>query len=419
MGQKGSSASAASKGYVGEASSVGFTGSIKRFSCHFFAQVYKEAATDQNVFVSPYSVCTCLSMVSTGAANKTLQEMLSVLAEEGKDGGGMKTLQSRAKQFRALQESLGSLEDVRVDVANAVVSHNSLKGGPEFPTFQKILSEDFQALFLNGGGATGMQTAVDQFVNTKTNGKIPELPLQLTELDRLVLLNCVYFKGVFESEFDASKTKQDGTFKGFKGKVPSKLMNKNDRMWYAENETFQAVVLPYKGHPKGQPPPMKGGMGEIYLLIALPKETGEKGLSDTVKSLVSGAMDTLELGKPEVHLVLPSFKLEWDGSLNECLKNMGIVQAFDSNAADFSTISGGADALFLSKVKHKTVVELNEKGTEAAAATAAVMKLRGAAPRREEPKEVIVDRPFAMAIVHHEASLPLFMGAIKTIPSPE
>ena len=235
---------------------------------------------------------------------------------------------------------------------------------------------------------------INTWVEDNTAKKIKDLiPSSVLDAStRMVLTNAVYFKGTWQVEFDKKETK-DGPFTGMDGKktdVP--LMHMKAHLRYADTDHLQAVELAYKG-------------GETAMTVLLPKKAD--GLADVEKKLTADTLDAVHKGmrKIEVTLTLPRFKIETKYTLNDPLKALGMKDAFDGKA-DFTGMAE-AEKLFIAAVLHKAFVEVNEEGTEAAAATAVVVAKHGGSP----PREVFTaDRPFLFVSRHLPTDTVLFHG---------
>ena len=344
---------------------------------------------DGNVFISPYSVSTVLQMVGDGAAGRTKQEMESVLHVNG--------LAERDAACKSLDQSITSGQnDVTLSLANSIWFKQGVELKPEFVAG---CTNYFQA----ETGAldfTSPQSAkiINDWAATNTHGRIKDIvQWPMNPLTRVILANAIYFKGRWAHEFDKRATKDhaftppDGT------QIQVPMMQQHGHFDYVQAKGFQAVRLPYAG----------GGL-EMYLFLP------DNG-SD-IKKLLAGFDGSAWQNKilpqfrdHEGTVALPRFKLNYDVTLNEPLEALGIKRAFSSDA-DFSAMS--AEKLFLSEVKQKSFVEVNEEGTEAAAVTTVTMRA-SVMMRPESPFEMIMDRPFFFVIGDKTTRSILFMGIVS------
>jgi serpin B len=212
----------------------------------------------------------------------------------------------------------------------------------------------------------------------------------------MFLINTIYFKSDWRTPFDAADT-VDATFHATAGDVSVKMMKKIDSFGYYENEDLQAVRLPYSD-------------GRTSMLILLPKP-GHEGATETLDSLIwKTVLDGVNAGNEEMVLRLPRTQFEFKAELKSTLSDLGMPTAF-TDFADFTGISADG-GLMIGSVIHKTFLAIDEKGTEAAAATS--VDIRVTSMPSEPDLKVTVDRPFVVAIVDDLTGLPLFIGNIAT-----
>ena len=352
-------------------------------------QIAKEQA-NRSIFISPFSVSTALQMVGNGAAGETKAEMQRVL----KTGGlPAETLNAACKD---LNQSLNSQPGVILNLANAIWYKKEFHLKPEFVSVNK---QFFQAE-LGGVDFTKPESAqtINHWADTSTHGKIKEVVRwPFDPLTRVILANAIYFKGKWDRPFDKQATK-DHAFNVLPGVTPKQvpMMWQHGHFNYQQGDGFQAVRLPYAG-------------GHLQMYLFLPDTN-----SSPAKLLADWNADTWQnkilpkFQDMQGMLALPRFKLDYDVTLNDPLKALGMRQAFAS-AADFSAMAD--EPLFVSEVKQKSFVEVNEEGTEAAAVTTVVMTA-AAVFRPEKPFEMIVDRPFIFVIGDDQTKSILFMGVI-------
>jgi len=352
---------------------------------------------DGNLFYSPYSISLALAMTYAGARGETERQMADTLHF-------ILTQNHLHPAFNALDLELASRgegaegkdkEGFRLNIVNAIWGQEDYKFLSEF---LDILAENYGAGlrlldFINAPEES--RITINNWIADQTEGRIEDLIPQgvIDALTRLVLTNAIYFNAAWLNPFDEDTTK-DGTFHLLDGsKVIVPMMRQTESLGYAEGEGYQAVELPYDGR-------------ELSMVILLPNtgrfEDFEKSLdADHVGSIIQ------DLEYTYVALTMPRFEFESEFNLGDMLAAMGMPIAF-SAAADFSAMTGSRD-LFIAEVLHKAFVSVDEAGTEAAAATAVVMKLT-AMP--DEPVEVTVDRPFVFLIRDIETGAILFVGRV-------
>jgi len=364
---------------------------VETMSGDFDTDLFKEsfsASENKNVVVSPFSVKMALSMAAQGANGKTLEEMNKVIGLD----------ETSNEYFRRLIEDAAKDGDITLNIANSVW----LRQGLQFnPAYMDILDSYYmaQASTLDFAEPSSKDT-INKWVSEKTNGKIEEIVDKIEPLDIAFLINAIYFNANWSTPFEEGYTsKKDFTLLDG-SKVKADLMSKTAHLLYQENNEFQAVELPY-------------GENERYVMrVYLPKE--DVKFDKFVKGIDKESLQQWggDFGSMKGVLELPKFKTEYSNSMKDILISMGIKEAFNSNSADFSkmvTVEG--QNVYISEVMHKTYIDVNEKGTEAAAATSIEMSATSA-PQPEEMFEMIVDRPFVFTIDDKESGEILFIGAI-------
>jgi serpin B len=241
---------------------------------------------------------------------------------------------------------------------------------------------------------------INSWVEEQTDQKIQDLlpPGVLNADSRLVLTNAIYFKARWEHEFSKSATKDAPFHLAARQQVMVPTMQRQARLRYGESGDVQVLELPYVGYQG------------LSMLILLPKKID--GLTDLEKALTSENLQKWSAGLKSrpVNVHLPKFKMTSDFDLADLLSSMGMSLAFSDNA-DFSGMSA-EEPLAISAVIHKAFVDVNEEGTEAAAATAVAMRFGAAMPRPEEPIEFRADHPFVFLIRDSRTDAVLFLGRL-------
>ena len=360
------------------------------FAFDLLKQIVKEQP-GTNIFISPFSVSTVLQMVANGAAGDTRVEMQRVLKTAGLP---TETLNAAVKD---LNQSLNSQTNVILNLANAIWYRNGFHLKPGFISdnqnyfMAKLASVDF-------GKPESAQT-INDWADTSTHGKIKDVVRwPFPPGTQVILANAIYFKGKWDRQFDKKDTK-DHAFNVLPDGKPEQvpMMWQHGKFSCQEGDDFQAVRLPYAGK-------------RLQMFLFLPATN-----SSPAKLLAGLNADTWQnkilpgFRDREGTLALPRFKLDYNVTLNDPLKALGMRQAFDSDKADFSAMAD--ESLWVSKVKQKSFVEVNEEGTEAAAVTTVTM-VNAMMFRPEKPFEMIVDRPFLFVIGDDSTKSILFMGVI-------
>ena len=364
-----------------------------QFAMDLYAQLDREQP-GKNLFFSPISISLALTMTAAGANGQTQSEMGKVLHLDAD------LAQAHAHYHRLLEQwnAVGKKRAYQLRVANRLWGQ---QGYPIRPEFLALTRQQYGAemVLLNFVQAEAARQEINRWVESQTNDKIKNLIPSgaIDALTRLVLTNAVYFKGDWVKQFDVKNTREQDFTVSAERKVKTPLMQQKAAFGYAEEETFQALEMPYAGR-------------ELSMVVLLPKEID--GLPELEKAITANKLASLlpKLQNREVITYMPKFKMEASFGLKPTLEKLDMKRAF-SRDADFSGISGQKD-LCISAVIHKAYVDVNEEGTEAAAATAVVIRAM-AAPRLPDPVPVFrADHPFLFLIRDTTTGSILFMGRL-------
>ncbi|CAG5127350.1 unnamed protein product [Candidula unifasciata] len=360
-------------------------------------KVVRKDLKGKNAFLSPLSISAALSMTQLGAREKTAQEMAKVLGWESENG------EQIHQQFQAYFTKLQQQSDqYQLSTANRIFVEKTFNVLETFTkqTKEWYLAEPAQANFKEQPEIEAAK--INAWVAEQTQNKIKDLFAEgvINAVTRMVLVNAIYFKGKWDTEF-AAKSTSPRPFKLSPEEtkdVPT-MYNKQTYGIYKDSELkFTAVELLYKGQ-------------ELGMVIILPDE--DFGLEELVENLtperLNRVIKNVSLKKQKIQLYLPKFEITSTYRLKQALTSLGMADAFSEGRANFSGMTGQRD-LVLSEVAHKAFVQVNEEGTEAAAATGAVMMMRSMPP---PVPEVQVDHPFLFLISDHRADGSiLFLGQV-------
>ncbi len=368
-----------------------------RSSFDFAAQLYQRYGagnTAPNLIFSPASIHLAMTMTSAGAAGNTLKQMETVLALPGGD---------EAHKSYALLTSALIGEGKRSFGFTLSLSNNLWlqKGYPIQPVFSQMLTNFYRSGVTPldfVGDPNGSRLAVNDAIAKQTHDKIKDLLAKenVTSMTRLILTNAVYFKAAWAHPFNDDATKPE-PFTSLDGKsTDTPMMHTVERMGYFQNDSLQMAELPYEGR-------------ELSMLVILPKTDRLADLAKVEQSLSDLPTWTAGLRGKRVNLAMPKFKFESQLALAGDLEAMGMPDAF-SGTADFSRITT-QEKLLISAVIHKAFIEVNEAGTEAAAATAVAVSAM-AMPVEDDPIDFIANHPFLFAIRHNQTGAILFLGRV-------
>ena len=365
------------------------------FACDLYQALRRKPG---NLFYSPHSISLALAMTYAGARSATATQMANTLHFTLSPDSLHPAFNSLDLELARRGEGAKGKDGkgFRLNIVNAIWGQNGYKF---LPAFLDVLAENYGAglrLLDFGQAPEESRLTINNWVSDQTEGKIKDLiPRgEIGPLTRLVLTNAIYFNAAWRLPFSKDRT-ADGPFYLLDGsKVTVPMMQQSESLRYAAGPGYQAVELPYDGQ-------------QLAMLILLP---GAGQLAAFEGSLNAEQVEAIGRGlaPKQVALTMPRFKYESSFKLNETLRAMGMADAFTPKVADFSGMDGTHD-LFIGAVLHKAFVAVDEAGTEAAAATAVVMKLMSSPV---SPVQVTVDRPFVFLIRDLETGAILFVGRV-------
>ncbi len=345
-----------------------------------------------NVFLSPLSASMSLGMALNGAAGATYDQMRSALPF------GSATQHDINAGYRSLINLLTSLDPaVTMQVANSIWYDRT------FPFYQSFLDTtktyfDAEVQPLDFSNPSASLAAINGWVNTQTNGKIPSVLDAIDGNDVMFLVNAIYFNGNWRARFDPAET-HGANFTASDGSAqPVQLMHRLGTMLYTSDRSYQAVELSY-------------GDSAFAMTVLLPAPGSSVGALADSLSPAFWARLTSKLSGQQVDLYLPKLMLTYSRTLNGDLEGLGMRDAFVPNGADFTGMSSAGKSLYVSFVKQKTFVRVDENGTEAAAATVTGVGVTSI------PSAVVmrVDRPYLFVLRERLSGTLLFMGKMTTM----
>jgi serine protease inhibitor len=360
------------------------------FSFKLFEQLTR--ISNDNVVISPFSAYAALSMCLNGAAGSTREQMAKVL------GISTSIINSLNERNKAIFDSIANgNHKVQLEIANAIYSDTGI---PFKQSFLNLCRQMYNAELNNVDFNNPATVAnINAWCKNKTHGKIPTIVGKLTRNEKMVILNAVYFKGTWASPFKKVLT-QDDEFTTLAGdKTSIKMMHQLEHLSYFKNNHFQAVAIPYKGNRQS-------------LYIFLPDKKIQWPLFLAEFTHTNWHEWTPKFSDVKVDLSLPRFTVKYSQDLSPALAEMGMAKAFDPKQANFSYMLAPPGKAWISRVLQKTFMDVNEEGTEAAAATAVIMGATMAVHRQAPPIEFRVDRPFVLALVDNNSKEILFLGSI-------
>lgn len=361
--------------------------SINRLAFDLYHKLAEQ--TDGNLFFSPYSISSALAMTYAGARGDTAGQMNTVLHFAGQD-----ITHPAFSYLRQTFDIIGEKESVQLNTANALWPQADFDFRPEYIALvEKHYGNELHPVNYTTDHE-GARQQINGWVEEQTNDKIQDLIGEgaLNSLTRLVLVNAIYFKGDWARQFDPDDTRPapfllvDGTTNN----VP--MMIQKEHFGLAETDAFKALEIPYAGD-------------SLSMLILLP--AGSNSLASVEKNMTADMLTGLNLNEQELMVQIPKYKIESAFGLGDTLSEMGMPLAFNEQRADFSGMDA-KDQLYINKVLHKAFIEVNEEGSEAAAATGVVIGVTSVS----RPKEFLADRPFLFLIRENSTGTILFMGRV-------
>jgi serpin B len=355
--------------------------------------------SNDNLFFSPHSISLALAMTYGGAQNETAQQMAETLHF---------TLPNEAIHtgFNALDLELASrnnegdemMPGFKLNIANSAWAQYDR---PFEQAYLDLLAENYDAgLYLTDFAQhpESSRQAINDWVSEETEGKIEDLipPGAIDALTRLVLANAIYFNAAWQTVFDANRTEEEPFYllDGSQIDVPMMTHASSPRLGYTRGDGFQAVELPYNG-------------GELSMVILVPEEgTFAEFEANLTAEQLNEILESLTI--QQVEFRMPKFSFESEFGLANTLKQLGMPDAFNPETADFSGIDGTRE-MVIKDVIHKAFVDVDEEGTEAAAATAVII---GLTSMIETEIQMTVDHPFIFLIQDKTTGTLLFLGRV-------
>jgi serpin B len=357
------------------------------FAFDIFMKVLGSAGENENVMISPLSISYALSMTLNGADGTTRDAMLEALRVSGI------TPDEINDSYKNLTEALLSVDKrVLISIANSVWVENNF---PVKKSFTDILTNYYDAesrsFDINDASAPDK---INIWIEDKTNGLIKEMIDKLEDNTVMLLINAIYFKGKWKSQFDKSKTAEMPFYKSGGNQVDVPMMKQKSDFRIYEGSGFVIAEFPY-------------GQGNFVMDVIIPDD--QAGFNSTL-AMVSDENYTSwinQMRERETDLSFPRFKYGFKKKLKDILSDMGMGIAF-SDDADFSNITDLYD-LLINDVAHQSFIETNEEGTEAAAATVVEIGLTSAPPT---PLVLRLDHPFIYIIREITTNTIIFMGRV-------
>ncbi len=359
-----------------------------QFGLKIFDELYAELNADENILISPLSMANALAMALNGAQGETYTEMLETLNLQGF------SLQEVNETYKALMADLVSMDnEVVLSIANSIWYADFMNVKPDFID-NNVNYYQSSVTPLNFDDPASVDI-INQWVSDNTKEKIESIIENLSPLDRMLLINAVYFKGNWKYQFEEADT-YDADFyleDGGSAVVPFMSMNANVERF--SNELVDGLKLPY-------------GKEAYSMYFFLPQ--ANRTINEVIEQLNTDSWSEWRENfymVEDVQIRIPRFSFEFESGLEKALEALGMQQAFSESLANFSGISE-PEQLYISGIKHKTFIEVNEKGTEAAAVTSITFNVTSVNPITQ----FIANRAFLFAIVEESTGAIIFLGKL-------
>ena len=360
------------------------------FGLELFAEVMKEAEAGENVMISPLSVALALGMTYNGSAGTTREAMEATLKLEGF------TEEEINDGYKSIIDQLLDLDPkVIMEIANSIWYREGFDVEQDFINANKEhFNAEIRELDFNRQDAVNI---INQWVSDNTHELIDEIIKEISPETVMYLINAIYFKGTWTYEFDPGETEQRPFYTEEGNELSLDAMRQETTLNYCSNELMQMIELPY-------------GDEKYSMLVLLPGADHSCGDLLAQLNITNLNSWTTQFSETNVLVQLPKFKFETFKKLKDPLSEMGMGIAF-TGAADFTRINT-AGGLLISEVLHKTFIDVNEEGTEAAAVTAVVIELTSAGGG-SHPVPFIADKPFLFLIREKTSGSILFIGRLS------
>ncbi|XP_071036231.1 intracellular coagulation inhibitor 1-like [Parasteatoda tepidariorum] len=356
-----------------------------------------------NVFFSPLSISTAFGILYAGAKGNTAKQLRCAL---GYNAAKLKSSEVPLAFNRFLNIVIPQNQSPNPEyilyLANELLLAENFNVNPDYKNqVQNLFRAYIEEVDFENNSAQIVEQ-INNFVEKETHEKIKQLISELSKSTLFFIVNAIYFKGSWKTQFETENTKSENFYNDGSNskakKVP--LMHLTSKFPYASDGDLQAVELPYKGY-KGD---------NVSMIVILPKERG--GLDRLEKSITPEKIQEIQkqMYATEVTVTLPKFSIEYQRTLNSDFKALGATAMFNSGSADFSGITP-QKGVYVSEVVHKAVVVVNEEGSEAAAVTG----VGATATAVIEPQEFTADHPFIFAIMENQYKFILFMGRVNEL----
>lgn len=364
-----------------------------RYSFNLMSQIAANAQKNCNVMISPASIMMALDMCAAGAKGETLRQLTELFAKNADP------LEQQA-YASALMKKINAAQKVDFACANAIWTNSSSMGDQMNIEYKDYIKKTFSAEFRTVKFGPETHKEINKWVDEKTNHMIKEVIPSLDPTTVMVIVNAIRFEGKWKNGYNENQiTEYD--FQGTNGTKKTTMLTSRESGYFMTDKA-SGFIKYYEGD-------------EYAFLAILPKDKNAdanefiKSFSyDDYKEFIDSRVSM------QVNAVMPEFRSDFEAGINEALKCLGVTKAFDPNTADLTGIANGInDDLYISRVFHKTHIEVDRTGTKAAAVT--TVEIDGNCAEEADFEEVFLNRPYVYAIVDIKTMNPVFIGTVNNV----
>ena len=368
----------------------------REYCFNILSQTVKDYGSEDNVMISPASIMMALDMVAAGAKGESLDQLTNLFAA----GKGPLTQQAYAS---ALMDKINEAEEVEFSCANAVWANKTLLGNAVNLDYVQYIQDTFNADYRVQEFSDKTVNEINGWVDDHTDHMIKEVIKNLNSETVMVLVNAISFDGDWEDPYEEDQVR-DGEFTKYNGETQTvKFLHETGSSYY-ETEKATGFMKAYEG-------------GQYGFLAILPTDETISA-NEFVKNFSAEDYEKFiasVTGEYDVVTMIPEFESDFEMEMGDTIANLGAGNIMDGGTADLSGIAGAPGDLFVSKVLHKTHIEVDAEGTRAAAVTTVFLDAASAEPIAQEIRYVECDRPFAYAIVDMSTMTPIFIGTVNAV----
>ena len=368
----------------------------RRYCMDIFSQTIRDYGSNENIMISPASIMMALDMVAAGAKNDSLDQLTNLFAA----GQGPLTQQAYAAN---LMDKINSAQDVEFTCANAVWSNAAVLGDSVNMDYVDYIQDTFLSEYYAADFNENTVVEINGWIDEHTNHMIEKAINGLSPETVMVLVNAIAFEGKWEEAYEDFQI-EEGEFHNANGNTQNVTFLNDASNKYFETDKATGFIKYYKG-------------GEYAFLAILPTDELINANDFAMNFTAEDYEEFINSVTTEydVYSKMPEFESDFETSMVETLKSLGVTDVFDEHTADLSGIAGAPGDLYVSKVIHKTHIEVDRTGTKAAAVTVVTLDAASCEPMVVESRYVYCDRPFVYAIVDTKTMAPVFIGTVNEV----